>query len=204
MSENFSTLDFEVFTSSERIWLEYKSNIEIYSLDKSFCQDILWKLNIDRKNGKTVYGFLEKLEKKKKIEFSENEAILALKGNFLKAVLEIKFGKDITNDERLKFNPYKGKNVAFTLRTTLDEKYALNEFENKSNGNNFPNVEEIKTSSISERDFVANIHGLLITKETLPLEDCAEILANIFPRKLITWLTYCTDVQKYKRYFGIE
>ena len=203
MSENFLTLDFEVLISSERNWLEYKSNIEIYSLDKSFCQDILWKLNIDRKNGKTVYRFVEKHEKKENIKFSKNEAIFALKGIFLKADPKLKFNKNPINEERLKFNPYKGKNVAFTLRTKLNEKDALNEFENKNNGNDFPNVEEIKTSPISKRYLVANIHRLLITKETLPLEDCAEILANMFPRKLITWLTYCTDVQKYKTRYGI-
>ena len=189
--------------SSERSWLEYKSNIEIYSLDKSFCQDILWKLNIDRKNGKTVYRFVEKLEKKENIKFSKNEAILALKGIFLKADPKLKFNKNPINEERLKFNPYKRKNVAFTLRTKLNEKDALNEFENKNNGNDFSNVEEIKTSPIFKRDLVANIHGLLITKETLLLEDCAEILANMFPRKLITWLISCTAVQKYKTRYGI-
>ena len=198
MSENFLTLDFKVLISSERSWLKYKSNIEIYSLDKSFCQDILWKFNIDRKNGKPVYRFVEKLEKKENIKFSENEAILALKGIFLKADPKLKFNKNPINEERLKFNPYKRKNVTFTLRTKLNEKDALNEFENKNNGNDFPNVEEIKTSPIFKRDLVANIHGLLITKK-----DCAEILANMFSRELITWLTYCTDVQKYKTRYGI-
>ena len=199
MSE-ISELHFEVEIDSGRSWLEENSDIEIYSLNKSFYEeDVLWKFNLYGKNGKTVEGFVEKLKEKKKIQFLEDDAISAIEQNFLRA-------SNLNTSPKKnpqKFNSFKGKNVAFTLRTKLNEKEALHEFKSISFENDLPEVEKIKTSKVYPRESFASIHGLLITKEIFSLEVCAEILAKKFPRELITWLTYCTDKEKYMARYDI-
>ena len=199
MSTNFLKLPFTAKTSAGRIWLKDRSNIEVYSLNESFCNDILWKANIYRKNEEIVEGFIEKIEKKKEIEFSEKDAESALRGIFLRCEPQIHMNMELEN-----FIPYKATNVSFTLKTNLSEKEQLETHGNISEpGKNCSKFKKIKTSSVVERRDVANVHGLLTTNQILSLEDCAEILAERFPRELITWLTYCTDVQRYQQFYKI-
>ena len=49
-------------------------------------------------------------------------------------------------------------------------------------------------------DYVDNVFELLRFQAAFPgqvysLEYCAEVLAKRFPRRLITWLCYCTNVE---------
>ena len=190
----FSRKHFNVRTTNPRKWLKEIGNIEVYSLNKSFCEEILWKFTLYPKNeDNSISGFVEKVKRNENLQFPVQEAKEALKGNFLDAQIIWSENKSPDN-----FELFKDKKVAFTLRVTLKEKDQLQEYENKTIlGNDSSNLIQIETGIIREESIVANIRGVLTTKEILSLQECAKILASKFPSETITWLTYCTNPEAF-------
>ena len=86
---------------------------------------------------------------------------------------------------------FAGKEVAFILLAGCEEQCkTLRETEriNETSDDCF-----IETGRISLEERVSNVHGLLTLKEVIFLEECAQALAKMFPKNLITWMTYCTN-----------
>ena len=192
-------MNFQLQTSRGRIWLKDGDNIEIYSLNGSFCRNELWKFNLLRTVQQNVItGSVQKILGGVNVGFSQLEAEQALRSNFYQSTNII-----FIDQGAIPFNPLIGTNVVFTLRTKINQQMQLRIYQNLSHSMLDPAVGQIhfQTGSVSPKDSLANIHGLLTTTSAFPIEQCAEILAKKFPRELITWLSYCTNTEAYRNYF---
>ena len=178
--------------------MKKSGNNEIYSFNKNFSDQSLWKFTIySQDEDNMIFGMVEKVKKNENLQFSVEEAKNELKKNFSKEEISL-FNYKSSN------GLFQGKNVAFTLRVSLEERRQLEPHENKTfTEEENPDVREIKTESIKEENEVANIHGLLITKEIPSLQKCAQILASKFPCNNATWMTFCTNTISYRKHFNI-
>ena len=163
-------------------------NIEIYSLNKSFSEQILWKFTIYFKDENDIItGIVEKVKKNKNLPFCDGEAEKALNANFVGAQKI-----SLENKSPDEFTLFQGKNVAFTLTVVSQKENQLEQYQKKKGSEDSLKVEKIKIV-LKETPSFGKIRGLLITEEILPLQECVEILASWFPLNTITWLTYCTN-----------
>ena len=188
---------FNAKLSEKRAWLN-GGNVELYSLRKSFESGVMWKFTISPTESLSVEGYVEKIENGQVVKFEDNEAKSAIYGIFLRAK------KPTPVPPMNDFPVFKGKDVAFTLRmpctlqSELKEYQHIQKFSQLVLGRNV----SYRTNNIKRETRVSCVRGLLTLDQVLPLEECAEILAAAnFPREMITWLTYCTNVEAWTRNF---
>ena len=93
----------------------------------------------------------------------------------------------------------------FTLRSrNVTEPTFLAQYQNRVIETSPANNYAIATGAIMPRPDVTNVHGVLyLFNPVFSLEECATILAMIFPKQLIVWMTYCTDYKRYSNAYSI-
>ena len=170
-------------------------NTILYSLNESFVDDVLWKFSALESEDEEIKGDIEKLRNGEPIEFEPEEAKSAIRGAFLGAEnVELREFTESVEEEDL----FEAKKVAFTLRTHVGDWADLKEFEEKKWKD--PREEfTMETGVIREENSVSNVFGLLIFDEITSLEKCSQILASFFPRKIITWMSYCVSEPGWRR-----
>jgi len=192
---------FDVTLSKERKSIEENDNVELYSLNGSFGRDdVLWRFNLYCVGASfKAYGSIEKKRKNDKLPFSTEEATSAVFGNFLGV-------KSLTwcTEPQERFAFFRSEYIAFTLRTSINVRERLMDYQKwkKQNHNDVNNGKFwVETGSIRDQNRVSNVHGLLTLEyeNNLDLEDCAHMLGRVFPKELITWMTYCTNRVAYHR-----
>ena len=188
---------FSATLSRERVWLK-NGNVELYSLNESLENGVMWKLTLSPTESLHVQGYVEKIENRQVVQFEDSDAVSAIKGGFSK-VQSIDSVPPM-ND----FSVFKSKEVAFTLRVPDNLQSELKKYQLQNFSREVLDLSvAVRTSNIKREDTLSCVSGLLTLDRELPLEDCAEILAAAnFPRKMITWLTYCTNVEAWTYYFG--
>ena len=193
-------LFFQANLSKRRIWL-LKGNVELYSLKQSFEKGVVWKFTLitSDDNELQVKGTLEKIENGKNVKFEVDQGRDAVYGNFLKV-------KEVVRISSLKeFPVFSSENVAFVLRVSVGFADQLKNFtdmddEKKING---IAVSVFTSQRIFTEEEVLCVRGHLILEGVENLEVCAKLLAEFFPRKIITWLTYCTNVRAWTRNWNV-
>ena len=181
---------FSTTLSKLRSWLS-DGNVELYSLDESFDDGILWKFTLAPSSNLDIKGSAQKIKDGRVIAFEMAETKAAINGNFLGV-----FDRPIEEMESFEFEFLTCNQVAFTLRVPDIRWKELQEFTCKCWRKGGIQVE---TSDISRERRVSNVYGLLSLDDENKLEDCAEILAKYFPKNLITWLSYCKSEEGWKR-----
>ena len=178
-------------------------NTMLYSLNESFQMNILWKFivfpaRVAQLN--QIESFIEKWQNGLPIPFQQSEAISAIKGVFT-GVYNIMVPPAAT--QLMQSVPsFTDSFVAFTLRifdASKRPRLELTQNRNKENLNCL-----IQTGTLKPERNAINVFGLLTTPgQICSLEDCSQILAGIFDKDLITWLSYCTNPDAWKYYAGI-
>ena len=188
---------FSATLSRERVSLK-NGNVELYSLNESLENGVMWKLTLSPTESLHVQGYVEKIENRQVVQFEGSDAVSAIKGGFSKVQSIVSVPP--MND----FFVFKSKEVAFTLRVPDNLQSELEEYQLQNFSREVLDLSvAVRTSNIKREDTLSCVRGLLTLDRELPLEDCAEILAAAnFPRKMITWLTYCTNVEAWTCYFG--
>ena len=195
---------FDAVLSNDRKGIEQENNIEVYALKTSFFDDdILWRFSLYCVGvGCKAYGFIEKVQNDKKLKFSWEEAKEAIRGNFLEVE-----SVSMLEESRWKFNPPKGelrRCIAFTLRTWINSRKALENWKCWEKTQKFDDVENVtfwlETGDIKDRNKVSNVHGLItLQHECSNIESYAHVLSRIFPKNLVTWLSFCSNPRAYRR-----
>ena len=143
--------------------------MELYSLDESFDDGILWKFTLAPSSNLDIKGSAQKIKDGRVITFEMAETKAAINGNFLGV-----FDRPIEEMESFEFEFFTCNQVAFTLRVPDIRWKELHEFTCKCWRKGGIKVE---TSDISRERRVSNVYGLLSLDDENKLEDCAEILA---------------------------
>ena len=201
---SFTTIQFTATLSQPRRSI-LGGNTELYSNNQSFANGFIWKFTIAPTSGPywNVSGFIEKINGAQNISFTTAEAENAVKGNF-RAVANVVVRPDLNIFINFA-NIFSDNQIAFTLRieklAPLCFRNALQDCQSKTLGDE---TFTITTSPMKTEEQVINVYGHLIV-QTQPghvpsLSSCAEILAKCFPKYLITWLTYCTDAERWKNF----
>ena len=190
MDTNMEKFLFGASLAKPRSWLS-SGNIELYSLKQSFAnKNVWWKFALSPTDSGEVEGIVQKLECGEIVQFQAKNALHAIHGNFLNV-------QDIKKISKLEdFEIFRGEKIAFTLRVPIN-------FEERSEPVKGKSEEKLEFDGIlgkvstSGRIFceeeVSCVRGLLILEKVEELEVCAEMLATMFPKTMITWLTYCTN-----------
>ena len=181
---------FSCTLSRERTWLS-NGNVELYSLNNSFEEGVLWKFTMFPTQGTATQGFVEKLKNGQTVQFFKEEAVSAIQGNFL----QVQNISPISTTNQFTF--YDGRYVSFVLRAPIGQETQLHPFMNKNFQFNFNGMQvNVSTSSsITKTDRFSCVRGLLTLPQVINLEVCAEMLVQNggFPRHLFTWMNYCTN-----------
>ena len=179
---------FEAMLSKERKGIEKENNVEVYSLNQSFQDDdILWRFSLVSIGlSDIVHGFVEKMQKRERLQFTWEEAEAAIKGNFL-AERNVSIYENSWKIEEHDF--IKHQQIAFTLRTRIYDRKELEhlelwdkrKIEDERAGHFW-----VETGPIHDERVVSNVHGLLTLEwggKWLHLEDYAQKLKKVFPKK---------------------
>ena len=100
---------FSATLSRERVWLK-NGNVELYSLNESFENGVMWKLTLSPTESLHVHGYVEKIENRQVVQFEDTDAVSAIKGDFSEVQNVVSVPP--IND----FSVFKSKEVTFTLR----------------------------------------------------------------------------------------
>ena len=212
----YSIASFQLKFPGTRVSAE-NGNIELYSLNGSFeRENVLWEIVITSSTTSStqqgavteIRGFVFKKQSTvdptgrinwNRLFFVESEAKLALTCTFLNAFPDVRVNGIAPPNPEPIIPPFSSREIMFTLRSrNVTEPTFLAQYQNRvieiSPANNYA----IATGAIISRTDVTNVHGVLyLLNPVSSLEECATILATIFPKQLIVWMTYCTN---YKRY----